>query len=60
MKRKYDTENAPEMTLSRADAILFGKLRGQQEDLLENKDNSFAYAFLLLAERLKGKAKPVD
>ena len=60
MKRKYDTENAPEMTLSRADAILFGKLRGQQEDLLENKDNSFAYAFLLLAERLNGKAKPVD
>ena len=57
MKRKNDTVTAPEMTLSRADAILFGKLRGQQEDLLENKDNSFAYAFLLLAERLNGQGR---
>lgn len=58
MKRKHKNES--DMTFSRADGILFGKLRGRQEDLLENKDNRFAYAFLLLAEHVNGKTEPVD
>ncbi|MCR5136794.1 MAG: ATP-binding cassette domain-containing protein [Oscillospiraceae bacterium] len=58
MKRNNKTES--EMTFSRADGILFGKLKGRQEALLENKDNRFAYAFMLLAEHVTGKTEPVD
>ena len=58
MKRNHKNES--DMTFSRADGILFGKLKGRQEALLENKDNRFAYAFLLLAEHVIGKTEPVD
>ena len=57
---KQNRKMESDMSFSRVDGILFGKLRGRQEALLEDKENRFAYAFLLLTERVNGKTEPVD
>ncbi|MDO4488972.1 MAG: ATP-binding cassette domain-containing protein [Eubacteriales bacterium] len=40
--------------------ILYGTLRGTQEDILTDREDSFAYAFLRLTQMVTGSAVPVD
>ena len=61
MRQETDRDIRERVSLrARADRIFFGELRGRQDDFLDDKENDFAYAFLLLTEKLNGKVVPVD
>ncbi|MBQ3919001.1 MAG: ATP-binding cassette domain-containing protein [Oscillospiraceae bacterium] len=44
----------------RVKKILYGTLRGSHEDLITNRENKFAYAFLRLTEMMTGSVIPID